>query len=268
MHIKRIFIAVLVLALVTIFAGCQTPATEQKIKPYERNTANPDPAAGRRNFVDTEHLKTLAGTTVALTLADRKVRQYAVNGRNNTTDEMSKTAMMFGDKKIVLYSSLGIYEMSHALGSYRTADTALMVAEASYLANKTSNSLKLMYPYYRPGQAKNNLQSQSYPASNDYPNKPPYTSNHTTTAFAWASVIANRTDNSTIALMSYVIAGSVGMARVYQDDHWLSDIWLSAGIGMVIGTGVVKLNESYNLNRFLSPMIEPDFIGLGMHIMF
>lgn len=224
----------------------QTPAKPQR---------SPDYFGAKRDYTVVQYLGAAVGSTAVLTLADRPVRRYVTSSSNNTMNGLTDAAMTFGDKNAVIYLSLGVSGAANQTGNYYLADTSFLVAEAAFLANKASNGLKCV---------SNNSQSQSNLGPSGGHNKYPYSSNHTATAFAGASVIANRTESPTVAIMSYSMAGLVAFARVYRDDHWLSDVWVSALIGTAVGTTIAELNLTPKNNIFLGPIINENFLGIGL----
>jgi hypothetical protein len=62
-----------------------------------------------------------------------------------------------------------------------------------------------------------------------------FPSDHTVLAFALSSVLAERIDNIYVAIPLYGIAAMTGIARVYGDQHWTSDVVAGALIGTAIG---------------------------------
>jgi membrane-associated phospholipid phosphatase len=73
-----------------------------------------------------------------------------------------------------------------------------------------------------------------------------FPSGHTSMAFTFASVVDEETSHRwprahrVIAPLAYVAATSVGLARMYNDKHWASDIALGAAIGTLSGKLVVR----------------------------
>jgi len=236
--------------LVLSFAGCQT-ASQARLE----DNANNKPAAGKRDYAAVKYL----GATTALIAVDHPVRNYVGKGRSNSLDSITDKAMSLGDKNTVIYISLGLSGAANLTGNYHLADTAFLAAESAFLANKASNGLKLL-------NQKSQSQSSIRPA--DGKNKYPYPSNHTTTAFAWASVIDSRSESRTMDIMAYSAAGLVSFARVYHDDHWVSDVWVSALIGTAVGATIAELNQTPKNGVFLGPIADENFLGLGLKTVF
>ncbi len=69
-----------------------------------------------------------------------------------------------------------------------------------------------------------------------------FPSGHTSNAFALAAV-AERHYGWKVGLPSYVLAGLMGLSRIEQDKHWLSDVVGGASLGYIAGRTVVRVNS-------------------------
>jgi membrane-associated phospholipid phosphatase len=76
-----------------------------------------------------------------------------------------------------------------------------------------------------------------------------FPSGHTTQAFAVASVVAAHDGRLWVDVVSYGLAGSVGLARIHEDAHWASDVLAGAILGTVVGNAVVKVNDGIRARR-------------------
>lgn len=103
-----------------------------------------------------------------------------------------------------------------------------------------------------------------------------FPSGHTTAAFAAATVVTVETHQwwpkSTwfVAPIMFGTATMVGMARLYSNAHWASDVIVGAGIGTLTGLKVFRYNhvthKSNRTNKWLLravPSVAPDLDGHG-----
>ncbi len=67
-------------------------------------------------------------------------------------------------------------------------------------------------------------------------------SGHTSVAFSAAGYVFSKTDNPLVKWGTLVLASGVGLARVYYDRHWLSDVLLGASLGFSIGYTVGRFS--------------------------
>jgi membrane-associated phospholipid phosphatase len=87
-------------------------------------------------------------------------------------------------------------------------------------------------------------------------------SGHTVSAWGMATVIAENYKNCLwVPIACYGLATLVGLSRVTQDDHWLSDVFVGAVVGYAVGRMVVR-----NQNRRLqvSPAVTSGGMGLSL----
>lgn len=100
-----------------------------------------------------------------------------------------------------------------------------------------------------------------------------FPSGHTAAAFAIASALTSEAglrspgDQWWIGTMLYSLAGFSGLSRMYENQHWASDVAVGAAIGTFAGWKVVHYTHSHSGNEldgiFLNVTIRP---GAGMSI--
>lgn len=105
-----------------------------------------------------------------------------------------------------------------------------------------------------------------------------FPSGHTTQAFALASVISEHADRPWVTGVSYGLAGLVGLARVEQRQHFMSDVVAGALIGTFMGKAVVGYNQSLRANAgskarskvavSFVPVLQPGGYGLSVAMKF
>jgi membrane-associated phospholipid phosphatase len=83
----------------------------------------------------------------------------------------------------------------------------------------------------------------------------------TANAFAVASTLSEHFPHPAVSILAYGLAAAAGIARIYDDKHWTSDVFLGAALGTVIGKAVAKLNEQ---RREKSRVSVVPLVGLGV----
>ena len=68
-----------------------------------------------------------------------------------------------------------------------------------------------------------------------------FPSGHTSNAFAMATV-AQRHYGWKIGIPAYGLAGLMGVSRIHEDKHWLSDVVAGATLGYIAGRTVTRVN--------------------------
>jgi len=71
-----------------------------------------------------------------------------------------------------------------------------------------------------------------------------FPSGHTSASFTFASVIDHRLGHAW-GIPAYALALYTGMSRMESDVHWLSDVVMGAGLGMIVGYSVSRAHDDY-----------------------
>jgi hypothetical protein len=101
-----------------------------------------------------------------------------------------------------------------------------------------------------------------------------FPSSHVNQAFALASVISEHADRPWVSCLSYGLAGLVGVARMEQRQHFLSDVVAGGLIGTLVGKSVVAYNQSLRASAgskvavSFAPSYQPGGYGLSLALKF
>ncbi len=163
--------------------------------------------------------------------------------------------------------SLGVMGGFYLYGALGNNQKSINVGEDLVLATIVSamlnQSTKMLTNRSRPRDNLDNNNFQGYTGLN---NNSSFPSGHTTEAFTLASVIATHyEDQPWVVYSSYSLASIVGMARMYNDAHWASDVLTSAFIGTLVGRTIVHHNQTLHKSTFsLLPLLSPDLTGIQL----
>jgi membrane-associated phospholipid phosphatase len=172
--------------------------------------------------------------------------------RNDALRSAAKTFDAAGDPG-VLIASVVMYGAGRITRSPRLQRIGLHATEAVVLGGATTSVLKVVAGRQRP-----------YVAARDADDWTPFRvggghtafpSGHTTVAFAFASAVTAElaTESPRAAWIGgpllYGGAGLVGLARMFDDKHWASDVVLGAGIGTLAGLETVAFSRTHPRNR-------------------
>jgi membrane-associated phospholipid phosphatase len=119
-------------------------------------------------------------------------------------------------------------------------------------------------PFVLPQDANSYKLLRGFREGNPYRSFP---SGHSVAAFAAAAAVTaetSRNDPSStwyVAPIMYGGAALVGISRMYNNQHWASDVLIGAGIGTFAGLKVVRFNDAHPGNRadriFLTGSVSP-----------
>jgi len=198
----------------------------------------------------------VAGTAAMMPL-DRTIARELQEPETQTSRVAKRSAQLFntiGDPG-TLVIGVGMYGVGRLAHLDRVADLGLHGTEAIIVSGGITAALKAVAGRERPNFA-GVLDPGDFRVgrglSGDYASFP---SGHTTAAFAAATVVTAETSrwwpHSTwlVAPIMYGGASVVGMARLYSNAHWSSDVVLGAGIGTLTGLKVFRFNHTHAGNR-------------------
>jgi len=176
------------------------------------------------------------------------VRTTAAPGSYIIGSTMYLTGRVANNRKM---ASLGLHGLE-----------GLLVGEAT--ATVLKGIVGRQRPFVRPLDANNYKLNRGFSGGNDYRSFP---SGHSVAAFAAAAAVTaetSRNDPSStwyVAPIMYGGAALVGISRMYNNQHWASDVLIGAGIGTFAGLKVVRFNDAHPGNRadrlFLTGSLTP-----------
>jgi membrane-associated phospholipid phosphatase len=191
----------------------------------------------------------VAGTSI---IADRPVRDFMRKQTPGNT--FLNDVQNFGQSYAVGVVG-GFYAVGLLTDNEKTVHVGEDLISASLISATINQTLKVTVNRYRPRDDQGVVNLQGYSGLN---NNSSFPSGHTTEAFTLASVIASSYDDPWVSYGVYSVAGMVGIARMYLDAHWASDVVASAFIGTWVGKGIVSHNNSLRSNKKNSVAIIPD----------
>ncbi len=153
-------------------------------------------------------------------------------------------------------AAAGLYGIGRANGQRRLQSAGLHSLESILIADILGVGIKLTAGRARPYvdidkpydfQLFRGLSGDSYRS---------FPSGHTITAFAFASSFTRETQfwrpHSAFFVGTVMYGGAtlMGLSRIYNNQHWASDVLAGAGIGTLIGLKMVKYTHSNPDNHF------------------
>lgn len=155
-----------------------------------------------------------------------------------------------------------VYLIGRAQGNRRVESVGLHSVEAILLADVLGGAIKLTVGRQRPFvdvKTPDNFQLWRGFKGNQWRSFP---SGHTITAFAFASTVTRESKfwrpGATwyVGTVFYGGASLVGLSRIYNNQHWASDVMAGAAIGTLIGLKVVNYTHSNPGNRLDKALIK------------
>jgi membrane-associated phospholipid phosphatase len=123
-------------------------------------------------------------------------------------------------------------------------------------------------PFVQPRNANSYGLFRGFTGGDSYRSFP---SGHSVSAFAAAAAVTAETSRNApstrwiVGPVLYTGAALVGLSRMYNNQHWASDVVIGAGIGTFAGLKVVRYHDAHSNNRvdrfFLAASVVSDDAG-------
>jgi membrane-associated phospholipid phosphatase len=218
--------------------------------PEDRRTMGAFPKNLGKNFIGVFSGQNLlpfaigAGATV-LTSAFDNPTEHALKGSCNTCGTTGST-LGGGSAMVPLVGALFVAGRFAPEGHFRAATYDFM--QAMIVSGVYTGILKYTVQRERPDGS----DSLSFP------------SGHTSTAFSLATV-ASHHYGWKIGLPAYALATGIGLSRIEQDRHHLSDVVAGAALGFIVGRTVTRVDgEAPGRKRVVSLTPATDARGQGL----
>jgi PAP2 superfamily len=157
------------------------------------------------------------------------------------------------------FAPIGVLGFADILGLKTTnniktqAKNIALITASNYVIVK---SIKLISNETRPNGSK-----QTFP------------SGHTSNAFAMAGILRHELKGNypVLSYSGYLFASTTGVFRVLNNKHWVSDVLVGAGIGMLVSDIVYRLQSNKNhkikrqknLNAIFVPTVKQNQLGFS-----
>lgn len=240
-------LAVIVLSL-TLTMGCATAKRWSGLAAHDARSlvGAPDARTWKKAAIAT-------GAIIAATALDDEIRDAARANTATHRGDASKVIGPFGgrysDRVIAAFLLGGL-----ATNNDRAKAVAFDAFVSSLIASKViTPALKQVVGRDRPNEADD---ASSFDGGSAFP------SNHTTQAFAVASVIATHYESRWVDAAASGLAGLVGVSRIYDEAHWLSDTIAGAVIGTATGRFIAATNKRQRRRWVVTPVVDSQRRGV------
>lgn len=192
----------------------------------------------------------LAGA-FALSTADVRISRWWVNPANHNSgrDKLARGFAKIQEGTLTV-GNLAIWGIGRLTRSPAMADIGFHAAEAVVIGSVTDQLIRGPLGRSRPFVTDYSDQYDFHPFKGfrDF-NYRAFPSIHTTSAFAVATVYTLETKRRApgalwiVGPIAYAIAAGPGIARMYNGQHWASDVLMGAFTGTLAGAKVVRYNH-------------------------
>jgi membrane-associated phospholipid phosphatase len=239
---------------------------------------NPDTASSTRGSLFTRGdayfgVLWIAGT-LALAPLDKRIAGnfQTASAQSNQQYRRLATDLRFAADPGLPALGVTMYVVGRLAHFNRVADLALHAEEAMGVAAVVTQAIALT-----AGRARPYVVADSNPRDFQFlggfrkgKRYSSFPSGHTMAVFAAASAVTDEASRSWpdsrwyVGTVMYGGATAVGLARLYDNQHWATDVFVGAGMGILIGNKVVRFNHRTNpRNRFDRWLLSTSIVPTG-----
>jgi membrane-associated phospholipid phosphatase len=193
-------------------------------------------------------------------LLDREALSLMNRNRNSADDHLSDIFVRYGEGGPVVFLAGGLYVAGLVLDDRGTRETGLLIATSVAVSGAVVEIAKVVAGRARPFLDSGPYRFKPLSLHDAYHSLP---SGHASAAFAISAVLSHRLRNPWATAGLYGLAVLTAVARMYQREHWFSDVVSSALLSTAVAHSVTSLYEepeSASASRGL--LIVPQVSGL------
>jgi len=177
---------------------------------------------------------------------DEEIRDVFEDNRSSTTDDFANLFEPFGNGLVTIPALAAFYVFGYYDENDKAKRTALIATESFLITGLYTTILKVSMGRHRPSAGASSTSFDGFTTD-----QKSFPSGHTSTAFAIATVIANKYEETPyIKPISYGIASLTGLSRINDEKHWASDVFFGAALGYFTSKTILKLHNNKKGQHF------------------
>jgi membrane-associated phospholipid phosphatase len=174
---------------------------------------------------------------IASTAMDPEMREWALQTHSPSLDRLARFVNPLGTAHVLVPAMAGFYVAS-VITHETSAEHGMVETAAAYAASDVVESiLKPVIGRERPHAAGNSHRFHPFTTNGDWHSLP---SAHIAHITAIASAISIETDSRALSDACDVLVALVGWDRIYEDQHWASDVTATAALTVFISSATVR----------------------------
>ena len=197
---------------------------------------------------------------LTMALVDEPVQQWVTNpaNRSSTVDGIANTTRYFGQVQVVVPVTAGIIVAGLVTGNQGVFHSGLRIGASMAVATIVTGAAKYALGVERPYQTgePGDFDPLSGNAS--------MWSGHTALAFSFATSLSQEIHRPWATAGLYTLATATALSRVYQNQHWASDVLIGAAVGIASAKLATGRWTIFGL-RAPVPLATPNGVGVMWH---
>src|SRR5256714_8569931 len=177
----------------------------------------------------------------ASAVLDPEAREWVLRGHTKSLDHFAKSLNRLGTTQR-LVPGMAITYVGALLTHRESLATGMLNTAAAYLAaDLVESALKPIVGRERPHAEGNSHRFHPFTANGDWHSFP---SAHVTHIASIAAAVSAQTHSVPLSALSDVLVSLVGLDRVYEDQHWTSDVTATIVLSSIVSEATVRCLKS------------------------
>ena len=198
-------------------------------------------------------------------LLDDEINNLLSEKSSNAMDKLEPVGYYYGSPLTTVPATLAIYLSGVTFNNKWLRDTGLMLAETITIIAIIQVPSSYIIGRVRPHSTSNNLEFNLFKGFKQ--ENASFISGHTAIAVGISNILAHQINNPIATIGLYGLAAVTPLARLYENQHWFSDIIMGAAIGFFISDKIITINETDGVNK-KSLSFYPVMNGFGIRYNF
>jgi membrane-associated phospholipid phosphatase len=169
------------------------------------------------------------GVLVAAAVSDQRVRTFSIGHRSGIARTFADAGNEMGTGRNLIAALAVAYVGARLAHRRSTADAVLRISAGYAVSNAIVGILKPVVGRHRPDSTNDAWRFSPVSSRGEWHSFP---SSHAVHAFSLATGVALASKRPWVSALGYSAASVVAWSRVYDDQHWASDVTGSAIIGI------------------------------------
>jgi len=179
---------------------------------------------------------------VASAALDPEMREWALNGHTRSLDHFAKSVNRLGTARDLVPVMALTYVSALLTHHESLSDGTLNVAAAYITSDLVESVLKPVIGRERPHVEGNSHRFHPFTASGDWHSFP---SAHVAHITSIAQTISMQAQSGPVTALCGSLVALVAWDRVYEDQHWMSDVTATIALSSVVSGATVRWLESH-----------------------
>ena len=183
----------------------------------------------------------ISAGTVLLMQADKQVRELVLKDQSYYKSFPIEAGRIWGEgyPTAILVGAFGLHGL--LTNDNTSKKIGFEIVQSALYSGAITTILKVVVGRARPFTNKGDATYKPFSLFDDDFHSFP--SGHTTLAFSLSTVLSKNVKSDLFKVIAYIPAILTVVSRVYQDNHWATDVLASAAIGYFVGDWVVNQHE-------------------------